>query len=686
MAVHVPLTKKAIMEAKKFMLPQNNLVKPSAGNPVSIPDSKEMAIGVYYLTSVDEKLPKYAGVFGTPAEAITAAQNGVISERQLVSVRLTPGTNELTETTTGRIIFNELLPDEWEFINRNLPRKEISAMFHKAIRELSVKRVVRLVDGVKNIGFAYATTSGLSFAVSDNELYADKANFIEGGNQKAKEIESNYELGLITNDERRKLTILMWMETADELAELTWQTFSADNPIRLIIDTGMGRITKNTIKQLSAMRGINVDPMGNQVELPTKGNFREGLSIFEYVTSIRGSRKGLTDTALRTADAGYLTRRLVDVSHDAIIRAEDCGTDEFITISAEGDRGKTFEKRIAYRIAAKKVTSPDHKVLVEAGDVITEQLANDITKAGVKEVEVRSPLTCKLRFGLCIKCYGSNLANNQAAVIGDPVGVVAAQSIGEPGTQLTMRTKHSGGVAGVDVTQGLPRVTELFEVRQPKLAAPISEVSGKVKIVETDNGNLITVTPSGKKDDRKEYLIPLAMPLKVEDGDLVAIGTQLAAGGVDIKMLLKIKGLRSAQNYLIGEIQNIYESQGIGIHDKHFEVIVRKMCDYVRVDTLGDTSLVAGDVISRGGYELVNEAIIAQGGEPATATNLILGTIRAALHTDSWLSAASFQDTTSVLTDAAVQGKIDHLVGMKENVIIGRLVPTSPQRARIENI
>ena len=686
MAVHVPLTKKAIMEAKKYMLPQYNLVKPSAGNPVSIPDSKEMAIGVYYLTSVDEKLPRYSMPFSSEAEAITASQNGTISERQLINVRR-GDSQDLTETTAGRIIFNELLPQEWDFINHNLPRKEISAMFHRAIRELSVKRVVRLIDGVKNIGFAYSTTSGLSFAVSDNELYADKAAFIEGGNVKAKEIESNYDLGLITNAERRNLTIQMWMETADELAELTWQTFSADNPIRLIIDTGMGRITKNTIKQLSAMRGINVDPMGNQVELPTKGNFREGLSIFEYVTSIRGSRKGLTDTALRTADAGYLTRRLVDVSHDAIIRAEDCGTEEFITISTEGDRGKTFEKRIAYRYAAKKVTSPkDHKVLVEAGDIITEQIALDITKSGVKELDIRSPLTCKMRFGLCIKCYGSNLANNLPAVIGDPVGVVAAQSIGEPGTQLTMRTKHSGGVAGVDVTQGLPRVTELFEVRQPKLAAPIAEISGKVKVVETDNGNLVTITPSGKKEDRKEYLIPLAMSLKVEDGDLVAIGTQLAAGGVDIKMLLKIKGLRSAQNYLIGEIQNIYESQGIGIHDKHFEVIVRKMCDYVRVDTLGDTSLVAGDVISRGGYELVNEAVIAQGGEPATATNLILGTIRAALHTDSWLSAASFQDTTSVLTDAAVQGKIDHLVGMKENVIIGRLVPTSPTRARIENI
>ncbi len=687
MAVHVPLTKKAIMEAKKHMLPMYNLVKPSAGNPVSIPDSKEMAIGVYYLTSIDTKLSMYPSPFSSPTEAITAHGAGLLNARQPIMVRMLPTDTKLFETTVGRIIFNKILPKKWGFVNHNLPRKEISAMFHRAIKELDLRRVVRLIDAVKDIGFDYSTTSGLSFAISDNEMYSGKDAFIEAGNVKAKEIEENYNSGLITNEERRKLTIQMWMDTADELAELTWQEFSEDNPVRLIIDTGMGRITKNTIKQLSAMRGIGVDPLGNMVELPTKGNFRQGLSIFEYVNSIRGSRKGLTDTALRTADAGYLTRRLVDVSHDAILRAEDCGTDEFVTIAVDDSRGKIFEKRINSRYAAKKVMNPEtHKMIVDAGEVITEEIAAEITKVGVKEVEVRSPLTCKMRFGLCIKCYGNSMASNAPAVIGDPVGVTAAQSIGEPGTQLTMRTKHSGGVAGVDVTQGLPRVTELFEVRQPKLVAPIAEISGKVKVVETDNGNLVTITPTGKKEDRKEYLIALAMPLKVEDGDVIAVGTQLAAGGVDIKELLKIKGLRAAQNYLIGEIQAIYESQGIGIHDKHFEVIVRKMCDYVRIDSLGDSSLVAGDVISRGSYEMANEGVIAQGGEPATATNLILGTIRAALHTDSWLSAASFQDTTSVLTDAATQGKIDHLVGMKENVIIGRLVPTSKLRARIENI
>ena len=686
MAVHVPLTKKAIREAKKFMLPQFNLLKPSSGQSVNIPSRKEMAVGVYYLTSIDETLTPYKYPFGSKTEAITAYQNKVIEVRQPIDVRLDPEKMEMTNTTVGRIIFNEILPKEWEFQNKSLTGKEISAFFTRAIKTVDTKRVVKLIDAVKSIGFEYATISSFSFAISDNEVFPQKAELIAAGNKKAEEIEENYKLGLITNSERSKLTINMWRETAADLAEKTWQTFSKTNPIRLVIDSASGRVTKNSIEQLSAMRGLIADPLGNLIELPIKGNFREGLSIFEYVTSIRGSRKGLTDTALRTADAGYLTRRLVDVSHDAVIRAEDCGTDEFITIFAE-ERGKIFGKRIVYRYAVKKVISPvTKKVLVDAGELITEEIAAAIEAAGVKEVEVRSPITCKLRFGLCAKCYGHNTATNTLAIIGDPVGVIAAQSIGEPGTQLTMRTKHSGGAAGVDVTQGLPRVTELLEVRTPKLVAPISEVSGKVKVVETENGNLVTVTPGGKKDDRKEYLVPLAMSLKVADGDLISVGTQLASGGVDIKQLLKIKGLRATQNYLIGEIQSIYESQGISIHDKHFEVILRKMCDYVRIDAVGDTALVAGDVISRGSYEMANEAIIAQGGEPATATNLILGAIRAALHTDSWLSAASFQDTTSVLTDAAVQGKIDHLIGMKENVIIGRLVPTSKLRAKIENI
>lgn len=689
MAVHVPLTKKAIREVRKLMLPQFNLIKPSQGSPSSIPDSKEMALGIYYMSHVDSSIKPYFSPFSSQAEAISAHQNGIIKTRQEIKVRLNPEDKTLTTTSVGRIIFNQILPSGWEYYNRELPRKEIADIFKKAIKELPSKEVVRLIDAVKNLSFAVITTAGLSFSIVDNELLPDKTSLIEAGNKAAKETEDSYRMGLITDSERRKLTIDMWIKTTNELNDKTWDHFNPYNPMRLFVDSNTSRVSKATVGQLAAMRGINYDPMGNAIESPTKSNFREGLTIFEYVTAIRGGRKGLSDTALRTADAGYLTRRLVDVSHDAIIRSEDCGTDDFITITTEGARGKYFAKRIAYRNSVRKIIDPKtKKVLVNANQVIDDEIAANIEKAGIKEVDIFSPLTCKLRFGLCAKCYGNALTNNEPSKIGDPVGVIAAQSIGEPGTQLTMRTKHSGGVAGLDVTQGLPRVTELFEVRTPKIMSPLAEVSGKVKITETENGNLVTITPTGKngKDDRKEYLIPLTMNLLVENGELISMGTKLANGGVDVRSLLKIKGLRASQVYLIDEIQSIYESQGIGINDKHFEVIVRKMCDYVRIDSIGDTPLVVGDIVSRGAYELANEAAITQGGEPATATNLILGTIRAALNTDSWLSAASFQDTTSILTESAVQGRVDQLIGMKENVIIGRLVPTSKKRAKIENI
>ncbi len=679
-------TDKAKKEAVKYMFPRINLLKPSSGNPINIPVKKEMGIGIYLISSIDVMVPAHTSPFSSREEAITAHQNDVIKLRQAIKVRLNPEDTVLTDTTVGRILFNQILPEEWSFNNEAMPSKALSNLFEKAIKELDNSRVVKLIDDIKNLGFEVVTTSGLSFSISDNELYSGKEDIIQEGNRKAKEIEDNYRLGLITNEERKKLTIDMWMSTTDELAEKTWSTFSIDNPIRTIIDTGGGRINKNTIKQLSAMRGIGVDPLGNFVELPTKSNYREGLTIFEYVTAIRGDRKGLTDTALRTADAGYLTRRLVDVSHDVIVRADDCGEAEGLEIRSDYRTGQ-FAARLVTRIAAKKVVDPESKkVLVNAGELITDELAKAIKEAKVENVFVHSPLTCKLRFGICAKCYGFNYATNAMAKVGDPVGIIAAQSIGEPGTQLTMRTKHSGGVAGLDVTQGLPRVTELLEARAPKIAAPIAEVAGKVKVLETDNGYHITITPTGSKEERKEYIVPLTLNLLVADGDVVGAGTQLASGSVDVKTLLKIKGLRPSQEYLIKEVQGVYESQGISINDKHFEVIVRQMSDKIRIDEPGDTQLLSGDVVSRGTYELANEAVIAQGGNPATATHIILGTIRASLYTDSWLSAASFQDTTSVLTDASVQGRVDHLIGMKENVIIGRLIPTSKSRAAIENL
>ncbi len=687
MAIHIPLTKKARKEAKKYMLPEQNLLKPSDGHPESIPDKKEMAIGVYYLTSIDPLLTESTTIFSSPQEAENAYQTGVIHLRQPIQVRFPAKSAKLLKTTVGRIMFNKIIPQDWDFINHGLTRKDIGALFENAIDHIDLKQVAKLIDNVKDLGFEAGTISGLSFAITDNELYPDKDKIIDSANLKAKEIEDNFKLGLITNEERKKLVIQMWMDTTESLTEKTWQAFSKDNPVRLIIDTGMGRITKNTIKQLSAMRGINVDPLGNFVELPTKGNFRQGLSIFEYVNAIRGSRKGLTDTALRTADAGYLTRRLVDVSHDAIIRADDCGTTDFITIESGNYSPSKFARKIIGRNTAKKIINPKtKKVIVKVGDSITEELAQQIISAKVKQVSVRSPLVCKLRHGICRACYGFNYATNKESVIGDPVGIIAAQSIGEPGTQLTMRTKHSGGVAGLDVTQGLPRVTELLEVRTPKVLSPIAEVAGKVKITKTDSGNKVTITPQDAKEDAKEYLVPVTQILNVADNDLIGIGTQLASGGVDIKKLLQIKGLRAAQNYLIKEVQSIYESQGINIHDKHVEIIVKQMSDKVKIDSAGDTSLVPGEILSRGSYQQANEAVIAQGGEPASATTLILGTIKSSLYTESWLSAASFQDTTQVLTNASVQGKVDHLIGMKENVIIGRLIPTNKARASIENL
>jgi DNA-directed RNA polymerase subunit beta' len=682
MAVHIPLTKKAIREAKKFMMPGTNLLKPSSGSPVTIPDSKEMAIGIYYINSIDSEVLEHKSPFASDVEAITAHENNQIVLRQLINVRLD---GKMVKTTVGRIYFNKILPSSWEFINQDFPRKALSALFDRAIKELTPKRVVLLIDAVKDMGFDIATISGISFAVSDNELYSNKDKVIDKANLRAKENEQNYHLGLITNEERRKINNDIWIQTTEELVEKTWNSFAPGNPIRLIIETGMGRISRDTVKQLSAMRGLTVDPLGNIIELPTKSNYREGLSIFEYVNSIRGSRKGLIDTALRTADAGYLTRKLVDVSHEIIIRDQSCGTSDHIIIEREGVRSKEFAKRIVDRFAAAKVIDPKtKKTLVAKDEIITPEKAKIVEASGVSKVAVYSPLTCTLRHGVCARCYGHNYATNAESIIGDPVGVIAAQSIGEPGTQLTMRTKHSSGAIGIDVTQGLPRVTELLEARMPKNLSPIAEVAGTVDVLETDTGFRVTITAD--KDKRQEVLIPLTSNLKVKKGDLVVVGDQLASGGLDVQQILKVQGIKAVQDYLITETQAVYGAQGIPIHDKHLEIIVRQMTDKVRIDAPGDATFLPGEIVSRGTYEEANEAVLAAGGEPSVASRIVLGITRTSLYTESWLSAASFQDTTAVLTDAAIQGKVDRLLGLKENVIIGNLIPVSKNRALITNI
>jgi DNA-directed RNA polymerase subunit beta' len=503
---------------------------------------------------------------------------------------------------------------------------------------------------------------------------------------KVAEIEENFNQGLITAEEKKRLTQEIWIEVSEDLADKTWDLMEPTNPIRVVIDAKVGRASRDQVKQLAAIRGLVVDPMGKIVELPIKSNFREGLSVFEYVTSSRGSRKGLTDTAIKTADAGYLTRRLVDVAHDVLIREEDCGTKEGYTVKKEV-RPNSFAARLFGRYTVNDIVGKDGKtVLLPAGELIDEPMSKKIDEAGVTEVVIRSPLTCEARYGMCAKCYGWDLGTKKMVEIGMPVGVVAAQSVGEPGTQLTLKTKHAAGAVGVvDVTQGLPRVEELVEARIPKVVSALSEIAGKVKVAEVEQGWKVTVTAKGTPKEEKEYILPKTLELSVEDGELIDAGTALAKGPLDIKDILSIKGLRAAQEYLVHEIQKVYESQGIPINDKHFEVIVRKMSDEVRIVTTGDTPFLPGELTSKATFEEENEKVLAAGGEPASAQQVLLGITRRALYTDSWLSAASFEQTTDVLTEAALLGREDKLMGLKENVIIGRLIPVSPERAMLPN-
>ena len=468
------------------------------------------------------------------------------------------------------------------------------------------------------------------------------------------------------------------MPVTDTIADLTWNALKEGNVIRTIIDSEGSRAGKEQLKQLSAIRGLILDPLGKIVELPIKSNFREGLSIFEYVASARGSRKGLTDSALKTANAGYLTRRLVDVSHDVIVRSDDCGTTEGITVRAkESGRTAEFGNRLLGRFASQKIVNPKtKKEIVGENEEITESIVKEILASGVEEAVVRSAITCKLNYGICVKCYGWDFSNKKLVESGVPVGVIAAQSIGEPGTQLTMRVRHFGGVVMSDVTQGLPRVEELFEMRTPKNLSPVAEISGKLTIETTDDGYVLKIKSQRVKPvEEREYFVPISSTLFVSDGDEVAVGTQLAEGYLDPKDVIKISGIVEAQRYVVTEAQKVYEAQGILINDKHFEVILRKMSDKVIVETVGDTSLIPGDFITKTRFEEINAEILSQGGEPATARQTILGITKSSLFSDSWLSASSFQETTKVLTEAALEGAEDKLVGLKENVIIGRLIP-----------
>ncbi|MGH7246423.1 MAG: DNA-directed RNA polymerase subunit beta', partial [Candidatus Levyibacteriota bacterium] len=689
MAVHIPLSKKAQEEAIELMMPRNNLLKPADGSPITLPN-KEMALGIFYLTSVDESAKKtHVPTFANANEAFVVYSLGKIKLREPILVRVTDvDKTEVIETTIGRLRFNESLLPGMSFINAPVKASGIKRLITKALETYTSHEVADLIDRIKSLGFYGSTASGISVSVFDNQMIAEKDDLIATAEKKVGTIEKEYQQGLITIEEKKRLSNDVWLKTADEIADKTWNSLTAKNVIRTIIDSEGARAGKEQLKQLSAMRGLILDPLGKIVELPIKSNFREGLSIFEYVASARGSRKGLTDSALKTANAGYLTRRLVDASHEVIIREEDCGTTEGIVIFAsEAGRTATLADRIVGRVSLHKVVSKaNRKTLVDANEEINADVAKEIMDSGVTEVAVRSALTCKLGYGLCAKCYGWDFSTKKTVDLGVPVGVIAAQSIGEPGTQLTMRVRHFGGVVMSDVTQGLPRVEELFEMRTPKNLSPLAEVSGKVGVETTDDGYKITVKNTKVKPiEVQEYFVPLASELAVKDGDDIVAGQPFARGYLDPKEVIKIRGIRDGQQYVLTEAQKVYESQGIVINDKHFEIIIRKMSDKVIIETIGDTPLIPGDFITTTKFAEVNAETLSQGGEPSTARQVILGITKAALFSDSWLSAASFQETTKILTEAALEGREDRLIGLKENVIIGRLIPVEG-KPQIEDV
>ncbi|MEK7616752.1 MAG: DNA-directed RNA polymerase subunit beta' [Patescibacteria group bacterium] len=681
MAIHVPLSQKAQDEGKTLMMARENIFGPANAQPITVPN-REMALGCYYLTQIpDLEESTNLREFVSTDDAIRSYYLGKLKLQQKILVRVG---KEMIETSVGRILFNQVLPENMRFLNVSIKGLTIRDIILLATQSMTKEDVTELIDNIKKLGFWAATSSGISIGIFDAKVVPNKQEYLDEAEKEIQKIEINLEKGLITPQEKSQLSQMFWIKTTEDLANATWEYLGVENPIRMMVEAG-ARGSRDQAKQLSAMRGLSTDPTGKIVELPTKSNYRQGLSVFEYFTSARGARKGVADKALKTADAGYLTRRLVDVAHDVIIRMDDCGTNTGLEFNIEKCSFTQAREKLLGRMVLQKILDPQsRKILVRSGVLLSEELIQTILKAEVKFVYARSPLTCEARFGICSFCYGFDLTTREIVKIGTPVGVVAAQAIGEPGTQLTMRTFHTGGIVGLDITQGLPRVEELFEVRTPKIVAPISEIAGNVSVVDSEGGLKVRVRTTQKPYEEREYVIPVTATLLVEEGQLIEAGKVLSTGHVDVKETLRVQGLRVAQRYIVDEVRSVYESQGVPINEKHFEVIVRKISDKVRIESQGDTNLLPGEVVDKLRFEEENKRVLAEGGDPATAEVIILGITRASLQTESFLSAASFQETTTVLSDAAIQGKVDRLAGLKENVIIGRLIPTSPERAALE--
>jgi DNA-directed RNA polymerase subunit beta' len=706
MAVHLPLSAEAQAEARILMLSTNNILMPADGRPVTMP-TQDMIIGIFFLTMMGEGEPGEGRAFSSQSEAIMAFDRGEIRLQSRIRLRLKdvvppigyetpegwePGQPLLLETTLGRSIFNDALPADYPYVNGEVSKKQLGVLVNDLAERYPKVDVAQALDALKDTGFHWATRSGVTISIEDVVTPERKWEILATYEDQAEKVQKQFDRGLITDEERRQELIEIWTQATNEVAGEMEETFEKTNPIFMMVDSG-ARGNWMQVRQIAAMRGLVANPKGEIIPRPIKANFREGLSVVEYFISTHGARKGLADTALRTADSGYLTRRLVDVSQDVIIREDDCGSErgllKTIAVRLGDDRlvaAENVETSVYARTAAVDVEHPDTgEVLVPAGGDLGDVQIADLIKAGVETVRVRSVLTCDARVGTCAKCYGRSLATGTLVDIGEAVGIIAAQSIGEPGTQLTMRTFHTGGVAGDDITHGLPRVVELFEARTPKGRAPISEVAGKVRIDETDKTRKVVIVPDDGSDEHAHPVTKRAR-LRVAEGDTVDVGQQLTHGTPEPQDVLRILGVRQAQQHLVDEVQEVYRSQGVSIHDKHIEIIVRQMLRRITVIEQGDANLLTGDLVDRVRFEEENRRVVSEGGTPASGRPVLMGITKASLATESWLSAASFQETTRVLTDAAIHAKSDALMGLKENVIIGKLIPAGTGLERYRNI
>ena len=715
MAVHLPLSIEAQAECRFLLLSPNNLLKPSDGGPVAVP-SQDMVLGIYYLTQEREDVVGTGHYYHNLNEAILAYENQDCTLQSRIHVRITkqiPSGETITgtvESTLGRFLFNEIIPQDLGFVERTKPEDyllpEIDFMVNKKMLKKIIQAIIdthgtfktaEVLDLIKAIGYKYSTRAAMTVSIADIIVPPQKKELLERGQDTVDQISKNYRRGLITEEERYRAVVSTWTEIDNELTDVLLKSLDKYNNIFMMADSG-ARGSNQQIKQLAGMRGLMADTQGRTIELPIKSNFREGLDVLEYFMSAHGARKGLSDTALRTADSGYLTRRMVDVSQENIIREQDCceGREEIpgVKVRAFMDGRETIEglqDRITGRYSCEDIKDKDGNLLVKKNHMITPSrakaiMANGVNEKGehIEEVKIRTILTCRSHLGICAKCYGANMATGEPVQVGEAVGIIAAQSIGEPGTQLTMRTFHTGGVAGGDITQGLPRVEELFEARKPKGLAIISEFGGNVQIVDNKKSREVVVT-NDETGESKNYPIPYGSRIKVMEGQSIEAGDELTEGSVNPHDLLKIKGVKAVQDYLLREVQRVYRLQGVDICDKHIEVIVRQMLKKVRIDVKGDTGFMPGSLIDILDFEDTNEELVEKGLAPAEGKQIILGITKAALATNSFLSAASFQETTKVLTDAAIHGKIDPLIGLKENVIIGKLIPAGTGMKRYRN-